>query len=314
MSVSLDADIAATMTPEELAAINESEYSEDELATMKGIAGAGDGEGNDDDDEAGGDDDGKVGNAVPAATAASAQDPAPAPAVAAGTDDEDADIVEFRPVYRAELPADFADRKASLESRETQAEQDFRDGKTDFDEYKSAMREIAKERDELVSVQTKAEISAEMSSQTIEQQWANTVATFVASTAKAGGIDYAKDEAKRDDLDGFVKALANKQENADKPMRWFLAEADKRVRALHGVAVQASAPARREDPPAAPKAGPRKPDLANAPKTLAQVPGGDGPGDVAGEFAAIDALDGMDLEDAIAKMTPAQRERYLRAA
>ena len=47
--------------------------------------------------------------------------------------------------------------------------------------------------------------------------------------------------------------------------------------------------------------------------TLAQVPGSDGPGDVAGEFADVLALDGMEYEAAIARMTPAQRERFLRA-
>ena len=41
--------------------------------------------------------------------------------------------------------------------------------------------------------------------------------------------DYRKDAAKAEDLDGFVRMLANKQENADKPMDWFLAEAHKRA-------------------------------------------------------------------------------------
>jgi len=46
------------------------------------------------------------------------------------------------------------------------------------------------------------------------------------------------------------------------------------------------------------------------PKTLAQVPGSDGPGDVGSEFAAVDSLSGDELEDAIARMTPAQRAKY----
>jgi hypothetical protein len=33
---------------------------------------------------------------------------------------------------------------------------------------------------------------------------------------------------------------------------------------------------------------------------------------VAGEFADIEALDGMEYEDAIARMSPAQREKFLR--
>jgi hypothetical protein len=58
----------------------------------------------------------------------------------------------------------------------------------------------------------------------------------------------------------------------------------------------------------------RTPPVDAVPATLANVPGGDGPGDVEGEFADVLALDGMAYEAAIARMTPTQRERFLRAA
>ena len=109
----------------------------------------------------------------------------------------------------------------------------------------------------------------------------------------------------------FVKALANDEKTSDKPMDWFLSEAHKRVQALHGVA---PAPAK-VDPPKDPLAEARekrKPNLGATPATLAHVPGGDGPGDVAGEFAHLDALEGDALESAIARMTPAQREKFSR--
>jgi hypothetical protein len=51
-----------------------------------------------------------------------------------------------------------------------------------------------------------------------------------------------------------------------------------------------------------------------APRTLADVPGGDGPGDVGGEFADVLALDGEAYEHAIARMSPAQRDKFLRSA
>ena len=62
-----------------------------------------------------------------------------------------------------------------------------------------------------------------------------------------------------------------------------------------------------ENPPTKGRPAPRKPDLKAVPKTLAHVPGSDGPGDVSDEFGNVDALDGLDLESAIARMTPAQR-------
>jgi len=135
--------------------------------------------------------------------------------------------------------------------------------------------------------------------------------------AKNEGIDYNKDPARAADLDTFVKALANNDTNSDKPMSWFLIEAHKRVKALHGdVAAPAPTPAPAPAPTAAQAiaaaAAARKPDASAAPKTLAQVPGGDGPGDIAGEFAGLDNLEGDALEDAIARMSPAMREKYSR--
>jgi hypothetical protein len=57
---------------------------------------------------------------------------------------------------------------------------------------------------------------------------------------------------------------------------------------------------------------PRKPPLDAVPKTLAQVPGSDGPGDVDGnEFSDVDRLTGDAMEAAIAKMSAAQRDRYM---
>ena len=55
----------------------------------------------------------------------------------------------------------------------------------------------------------------------------------------------------------------------------------------------------------------RKSPVDALPATLAQVPGSDGPGDVSGEFSELDSLEGLDYEQAIAKMTPVQRERFV---
>ena len=89
-------------------------------------------------------------------------------------------------------------------------------------------------------------------------------------------------------------------------------EAHRRVMALHGLA----APARGAEPPPTPAKTnvERKPDLSALPKNLAQVPGSSGPGDVSGEFSDVMSLDGFDMEDAIARMTPAQRARFVKAA
>jgi hypothetical protein len=102
--------------------------------------------------------------------------------------------------------------------------------------------------------------------------------------------------------------FANEPANEDKSMEWFLNQAHKWVMFNRDIKPAKQAPA---DPKKA-AAEKRKPDLSGLPQTLADVPGADGPGDVASEFASLDSLDGEALESAIARMSPTQRERYLR--
>lgn len=333
----LDKDILATLTDDEREALENGDLTPEELAAMQRIAGEGDGETADDDDDDDDDDaDGEgsdtdvgaaapvegrgaapaAGDATAAAPAAAAAQPvaqqaAEAPAAAAAA--------AAAPRYQAALPADYDTKVADLGEREKALKARFRNGELEFDDFELQRDELLREREALTVARTKAEISQEMTAQTAEQQWRSTVDSFIAATAKAGSIDYARDAEKLADLDAFVKMLAGKDENAQRPMDWFLAEAHRRVQALHGAPSTAAAPAAAPAPaPAAPRTvdqarAARKPAADAIPTTLAQVPGSDGPGDVAGEFADVLALDGMEYEAAIARMTPAQRERFLRA-
>ena len=319
MSEQLDPDMAATLTPEELAAINDDQPSADELAAMQRIAdGAPDEDGEDD-----GEDDasaaaasaapieGKGASDATATAAATAVTETPESAAASPSGDEAAATNTAAPAYEAKLPSDYDDQVKALATEEADLKAKFKGGEIDFDEFELQRGELLTRRDELNQARIKAEISQEMTQQTAQNQWKNMVDRFVLSAAKEdGGIDYRKDLAKQADLDQFVRVLAAREENADKPMDWFLTAAHKRVKALHGLAPAAP----KADPAAAAKAANegRKPPVAAMPATLAQVPGGDGPGDVAGEFADIDALDGDALEQAIAKMTPSQREKWAR--
>lgn len=296
MPPEMNQEMLDLMTPEERAAVEDSEYSPEELAAMKGIAGDDD---SDDDDE---DDDQPAAEQKPAEEKA---DEPPAVEESADSPAPESDQGEFKPRYKAELPADFADQVAALNNDMAELANQLRAGEIEFDEYNEKQGELLAKRDELNAVKLKADIAADMGAQNVEQEWEFTVKRFVRATAKSEGIDYSKDAAKQKDLDLFVKALASEESNANQPMDWFLAEAHKRVKALHGIAEAKS------EVPAKPN---RKAPLEAIPKTLAQVPGGDGPGDVADEFSNLDGLEGLALEDALAKMSPAQRERYAQAA
>jgi hypothetical protein len=290
----LDADILATLTPEEQEAIQEDEYTADEVSTLKTLASG------DESDDADEDDDEEVdsppieGRAPPKEEPAAREQPEP-------------DINEMqpppKPIYTAQVPADIAQKLAALESADDDIQTKYDNGEIDHAEAKARRAELRLQRDELTIAKAKAEISQEMQAQAAQSAWETNVNAFLDSVAAS--VDYRKDADKAADLDEFVKKLAMNPAHDGKPMGWFLSEAHKRVQALHGL------------PMDAPKAQPAKPSrsrtpMDDAPRTLAHVPGGDGPGDVGDEFADILALDGYALEDALARMTPAQRERFAR--
>lgn len=312
----LDADTLAQLTEEERAAIDDTP-SEAELELLKAVAG-------DDDDDEGDDDNTGADAAAAAAAAAPAAAPAPAPAAnapaaapaaepaaAPAPAAQPAPAPAPTPTYKAELPADFDARKQAAADKESEAWRRFREGEIEQTDLQSELAAVSEERAALQALQTKAEISREMSAQTAEQQWQNAVTSFMDGVKST--VDYTTDTKRAADLDLFVRSLANDPANASQPMSWFLEEGHKRVLALHGLsAAPAPSPAPAQAPAAAPAPAVRKPDTSGLPPTLANVPGSDGPGDVSGEFTDIDKLSGFELEDAIRRMTPAQRERYSR--
>lgn len=306
-SISLDELNASTLTPEELEAIQAEESPEEQLIMRQAPAGEGD-----DDDEDGDDD--AADTKPPVEGEAASQDKPATPAPAASAEPAANAEPEAKPEetprqaqatrYEAKLPQDFDAKVQGLATAEAEAWEKFENGDLDRAALQAELGRISTERNDLQAMKVKAEISQEMTQQSAAQAWESTVNTFMANAAKNDGVDYRKDQARAADLDQFVKVLANKEENSDKPMEWFLSEAHRRVQALYGDAKPAA------NTPDTPRKADRTPPLAAAPKTLAQVPGGDGPGDVGGEFAHLDALDGPDLESALAKMSPAQRDKY----
>lgn len=303
----LSADELELLTPEERAAIEDgAEEAAEQEALARIAAQAGDDSDGDDGDDA--DTTPAAGDTPPAAS------PAPAAAAAAepaATAVEPAPATKAQAAYTAELPADI-DVKQKAISEELGALRDkFKSGELDVDEYESQRDDLLDQRNELNKAITKAEISQEMQQQTAQQAWQAAIERTFDTAAKPeqGAIDYRQDKAKAADLDLFVRRLAEDPANADKDMDWFLLEGHRRVKALHGIAPAAGDGAK-PTPAPAPAAQTRKAPIDAAPKTLAQVPGADGPGDVGGEFTDLDALDGEDLEAAVARLSPAQRAKY----
>lgn len=316
MSANTEADreaALALLSPEERAAIVD-ELSDDEKAALAAIASG------DDDDDAEAETAAaakpavKVAPVEPAvavtpAVVAAAPVVAAVPAAAVVVEDDDLDA-PFKPHYKVELPADFADQLKAVDDAEVALADKFKAGDVDVNEFLAEQRKIANDRAKLDKIQTKADTFEDLNAQAGAQEWDWHVGRFLRKVDKAEGINYATDPVKGPDFDNFVKALASRPENKDKDFTWFLDEAHKRVKALHGIADKPVVIPSKEDKPAG-----RPAPVGKLPATLALVPGGDGPGDVGGdEFANLDALTGMEYEVALAKLPKEVRERYLAAA
>lgn len=214
----LDADALATLTPEEREAIEGSDINDDDLDAIKKIADTQD----DADDD--GDDGDAAGGPPPDTGAATAPQPV-----------EEPQPVVITPRYDAQLPSDYDDQIRELKDRDAELRQKFKDGEIDIDERDAGLAELSAQREGLLVARAKAEISQEMTQQTAQGQWQAEINKAIARAAKDDGIDYRKDQVKAADWDQFVRVLAANPANSDKPMDWFLAEAHKRVMALHGV-------------------------------------------------------------------------------
>ena len=298
-----EADLSLLTDEEREAIADGADEAAEQEALARIAASAADDEGDDE-----GDDDDVEGAAAAAApdsaavAAAAAADPPATPPQDAAPAAAPAQAA----AYSADLPADFEAQQQAVAQGLSELRTQFKDGSLDVDDYEDQRDTLLKQRDALSQLRTKAEISAEMREQSAQQSWQAAIdrAFDAAAKPEGGAIDYRTDTAKAGDLDLFVRTLAQNPAHADKDMD--LQEGHRRVQALHGIT-----PKPKPTPAPAPPPSRRMP-VEDAPKTLAMVPGADGPGDVGGEFADVDALDGEALEAAIARMSPVQLDKYTR--
>lgn len=149
-----------------------------------------------------------------------------------------------------------------------------------------------------------------------EAAWVTEAHGFKATALAATGINYDADKEKAGALDDWLKRLAEKPETANWTGQQFLQAAHKKVLAEFDIAPKAAAApaaAPATPAPAVPvvKKG-RAPDLSGIPPTLGSLPAAASPGSGdGGEFAHLSTLSGIKLEQALARLTADQQDRYL---
>jgi hypothetical protein len=218
----------------------------------------------------------------------------------------------FIPFYQADPVPDFAKKIEALNTRLVKAKDDFKEGKLEVDEYDAERDSIEKERVNLQGQQWKAELVEQQNAQTSDQRWAWECRAFYRQVLREEQIDYADSIRLHTRLDEEVRRLAGDPAFKDKPGRWFLDEAHKLVKKELGLIPRRDD---KETPTPKPAAKPdtRKPDRSTIPKTLQGVPQAGGDDDTGNsEFAALENMEGLELEAALARLPADKAARYLR--
>mgnify|MGYP001615622717 CR=1 FL=1 len=215
----------------------------------------------------------------------------------------------------------FADQKKALDA-------DFENGDLKHAEYMAKRDELSGQETNVRLHISQAQFAENQNKSTAEQRWEWEQDRFFEDNSI-----YLQDTLMHAALDASVKLLANAKDdagklvNGGKNLTWFLNEAHRQVSRRFKLEV---APTDKEgdgdkdkskgaDAQAQDKGKPKsragtKPDLKGIPKTIGNLPAAEDSDAAASEFAAIDKLTGMEYEEALAKMTPEQQERYAKAS
>lgn len=227
--------------------------------------------------------------------------------------------------YNAAPVEKYDEQITGLKKESTDLNAQFKAGEIEIDEFNEKQQDIQTRRETLLAQKIKADVSAEFNSQSGDREFAHQVAVFMREAMKTDGLDYRNGEIEVNgkkvslnaELDRMVKALANDEENNGKDGTWFLVEANAIIKARYGIgnkaATESAADKVAREKLEADAARKRAPNLKVVPKTTgglpSAVPGADG---TDAEFSHLDTLDGLELEKAVARMTPDQQDRWSR--
>jgi hypothetical protein len=306
-------DELAGLGPEERKALMDDAGGEGEGDPDDDGAGDGEGEGEGDDTGAGngngdgeGDDnpDGEGDEGNPEGE----DDAAAAAAAAEGDGKGEAPKPDLRE-FQAELavnPVENYDQKmADISTKRNELATKLKNGDIELEDYLVQDRELQTEETDLRIQQKTAENNALQNRKMAEQRWEWQQEQFFAQNK------IYDDPILGAALDRAVRDLANDPANASRSGMWFLNEADRLVRERFNLPADGGNKGGDGKDKGKGKGGERKPDLSNLPPNIGNLPAAESSETGADEFSYLDKLSGMELESALARLTPEQTERYL---
>ena len=286
------------LTEEELALLTEEErdgYLDDE-DDDEGEEGNGD-EGDDDPQ-----DDPTLAVDDPAAAAQAAANDQAGDDQGDGAETKEEFTTQPKPLFNTEIPADIQAQRTEIDEKEDALDKQFDEGDITFSEHKKALREINQQRNALDRAELKAELAAEAYQTQIDNSWQASQTAFFASHPELNTAN----EVQMTALDHLVrqetKATLDKGGSIGVPE---LERAYAKFKQAFNIAD--SAPKQQQKQVKTPKNGIVPPNLGTLPAATANDTDD-------GKFAALDRLEGTAYEDALAKLTDAQRDEYLRSA
>lgn len=289
------------LTEEELALLTEEER-EGYLADDEDEDGEGDDDQGNADEGAGGDE----GDDDPTLAV---DDPATAPPAAnpqdggEGGDAESQEqlMAQPKPLFNADLPADIEAQRTALDEKEAAIDQQYDEGDILFTEHKQALRDINKQRNALDRAELKAELAAEAYQTQIDNSWQASQTAFFASHPELNTAN----EVQMTALDHLVRQET--KATLDKGGSIGVPELERAyTKYKQAFNIEAAAP-NQAKAPASKKEGVVPPNLGKLPAATANDTDD-------GKFAHLDRLEGVAFEDALAKLSDAQRDEYLRSA
>ncbi len=285
------------LTEEELALLTEEErdgYLDDE-DDDEGEDGNGD-EGDDDPQ-----DDPTLAVDDPAAAAQAAANDQAGDDQGDGAETKEEFTTQPKPLFNTEIPADIQAQRTEIDEKEDALDKQFDEGDITFSEHKKALREINQQRNALDRAELKAELAAEAYQTQIDNSWQASQEAFFSAHPEFK-ID---NEAKWAAFDQLVK---NETKSVlDKGGAVGVPELERAyTKYKQAFNIEAAAP-KQAKAPSAKNEGVIPPNLGKLPAATANDTDD-------GKFAHLDRLEGVAFEDALAKLSDAQRDEYLRSA
>ena len=215
---------------------------------------------------------------------------------------------ERQPSYSvpAEKLGEVSAKLGEIDAARDDLAKKYEDGEIDFREYDRKSRELADARIELQTEHIKANVYSDMERQQQRTSWDAAVKTFYADEANAAFSQPSLQSL----LAAELKAMWERPEVAGRDYLSVLNDAKTAVQSQLRAALGMEA----KQPGAKRAEATRPPALESTdiPKTLGAIPTARA-NETGGEFAHLDALNEIDLESEMHRMTRGQIDRYLAA-